>query len=237
MDKIIAFSKIFIEPLLSLNIYSPLLGVLIGVYITYKLTINRDRILVANEAYKTVYGSLFIKLSTIKLNIEIKKKEYGKRNFRKLNKQSKKNKNISLIAKQILDVSDDIHKMVKNYDQDKLSTIVISRFFAIEQIKEQIRFTEISVLGLGEEKKFRESRIARLNYELACAKISFVQVILEDMQKISKSARIKDKETKETIKFLLKTCRVAKKKEVSKMYGTEKSKDVKIFDVKNISIG
>jgi hypothetical protein len=237
MDKLIAISKLLIEPLLSLNIYSPLLGVLIGVYITYKLRIDRDRIMAANDAYKTVYGSLFIKLSTIKINIEIRRKEYGKRNFRKLNKQSKKNKNITLIAKQIIDVSDDIHKMVKKHDQDKLSMIVISRYFAVEQIKEQIRILEISLLGLGEEEQVRENRIARLNYELACAKISFVQGILEDIQKILKAARIKDQETKKNIKFLLKTCRAAKKNEVSKRYGIEKSKDVKIFDAKNKPTG
>ena len=138
----------------------------------------------ANDAYKTVYGSLFIKLSTIKINIEIRKKEYGERNFKKLNKQSKKNKNITLVAKQIIDVSDDIHKMVNKHDQDKLSMIVISRYFTVEQIKEQIRILEISMLGLGEEEQIRENRIARLNYELVCAKISFVQGIIEDMKKI-----------------------------------------------------
>jgi hypothetical protein len=237
MDKVIAFSKSLIETLLLFNIYSPLLGVLIGVYVTYKLTIDKNRIMAANDAYKTVYGSFFIKLSTIKINIEIKKKAYGKRNFRKLNKQSKKNKNITLIAKQILDVSDDIHKMVKKDDQDKLSMIVISRYIAVEQLKEQIRILEISMLGFGEEKQFRESRIALLNYELACAKISFVQGILEDIQKILKAARIKDQETKKNIKFLLKTCRAAKKNEVSKRYGIEKSKDVKIFDAKNKPTG
>ena len=237
MDKLIAFSKLLIEPLLSLNIYSPLLGVLIGVYVTSKLRIDRDRIMAANDAYKTVYGSLFIKLSTIKINIEIRKKEYGKRNFRKLNKQSKKNKNITLIAKQIIDVSDEIHKMVKKHDQDKLSMIVISRYFAVEQIKEQIRILEISILGFGEEKKYRERRIARLNYELACAKISFVQGILEDMKKILKTARIKDREMKKSIKFLLKTCRAAKKNEVSKSYGIEKSRNVKIFDAKKKTAG
>ena len=237
MDKSIAISKLLIEPLLSLNIYSPLLGVLIGVYVTYKLTIDRDRIIAAKDAYKTVYGSLFIKLSTIKINIEIKKKEYGERNFRKLNKQSKKNKNVTLITKQILDVSDDIHKMVNIHNQDKLSMIVISRYFAVEQIKEQIRILEISMLGLGEEEQFRENRIARLNYELACAKISYVQGILEDMQKILKAARIEDREMKKNIKFLLKTCRAAKKNEVSKEYGIEKSKNVKIFDAKKKTAG
>ena len=156
MDKVIAISKPGIEPLLSLNIYSLLLGVLIGVYVTYKLTIDKNRIMAANDAYKTVYGSFFIKLSTIKINIKIKKKEYGKRNFRKLNKQNKKNKNITLIAKQILDVSDEIHKMVNKDDQDKLSMIVISRYFAVEKIKEQIRILEISMLELGEEEQYRE---------------------------------------------------------------------------------
>ena len=129
MDNVIAISKLVIEKLLSLNISSLLLGVLIGVYVTYKLTIDRDRIMEASNAYKTVYGSLFIKLSTIKIKIEIKKKEFGERNFRKLNKQNKKNRNITLIAKQILDVSDDIHKMVNIHDQDKLSMIVISNIF------------------------------------------------------------------------------------------------------------
>ena len=237
MDNVIAISKLVIEKLLSLNISSLLLGVLIGVYVTYKLTIDRDRIKEANNAYKTVYGSLFIKLSTIKINIEIKKKEFGERNFRKLNKQNKKNRNITLIAKQILDVSDDIHKMVNIHDQDKLSMIVISRYFAVEKIKEQIRILEISMLELGEEEQYRENRIARLNYELACAKVSFAQGILEDIQKILKVARINDREMKKNIKFLLKTCRAAKKKEVSKRYGIEKSKNVKIYDAKKKTAG
>ncbi len=237
MDQVIAISKLLIEPLQSLNIYSTLLGVLIGVYATYKLTTDRDCIMAANEAYKTVYGSLFIKLSTIKINIEIKKKEYGERSFKKLNKLSKKNKNITLIAKQIIDVSDDIHKMVNKHYQDKLSLIVISKYFTVEQIKEQIRILEISMLGLGEAEQFRENRIARLNYELVCAKISFVQGIIEDMQKILKVARIKDRETKKIIKFLLKTCRAAKKNEVSKRYGIEKSKNVKIFDANKKTAG
>ena len=237
MDNVIAISKLVIEKLLSLNISSLLLGVLIGVYVTYKLTIDRDRIKEANDAYKTVYGSLFIKLSTIKINIEIKKKEFGERNFRKLNKQNKKNRNITLIAKQILDVSDDIHKMVNIHDQDKLSMIVISRYFAVEKIKEQIRILEISMLELGEEEQYRENRIARLNYELACAKVSFAQGILEDIQKILKVARINDREMKKNIKFLLKTCRAAKKKEVSKRYGIEKSKNVKIYDAKKKTAG
>ncbi|MDR7079811.1 hypothetical protein J2Y03_004869 [Neobacillus niacini] len=237
MDNVIAISKLVIEKLLSLNISSLLLGVLIGVYVTYKLTIDRNRIMEANDAYKTVYGSLFIKLSTIKINIEIKKKEFGERNFRKLNKQNKKNRNITLIAKQILDVSDDIHKMVNIHDQDKLSMIVISRYFAVEKIKEQIRILEISMLELGEEEQYRENRIARLNYELACAKISFAQGILADIQKILKVARINDREMKKNIKFLLKTCRAAKKKEVSKRYGIEKSKNVKIYDAKKKTAG
>ena len=237
MDNVIAISKLVIEKLLTLNISSLLLGVLIGVYVTYKLTIDRDRIMEANDAYKTVYGSLFIKLSTIKINIEIKKKEFGERNFRKLNKQNKKNRNITLIAKQILDVSDDIHKMVNIHDQDKLSMIVISRYFAVEKIKEQIRILEISMLELGEEEQYRENRIARLNYELACAKISFAQGILEDIQKILKVARINNLEMKKNIKFLLKTCRAAKKKEVSKRYGIEKSKNVKIYDAKKKTAG
>lgn len=233
MDKVIAFSKLLMELLLSLNMYSPLLGVLIGVYVTYKLTVDRDRIMVANDAFKTVYGSIFIKLSTIKINIEMKEMEYGKRNFRKLNKKSKKNKNITLIAKQILDVSDDILKMVKKHDQDKLSMMVISRYFAVEQLKEQIRVLEISMLGLDEEKQFRDSRIARLNYELACAKISLVLGILEDMQHIIKAERNKEKEMKSNIKFLLKTCRAAKKRGVSKGYGLETLRNVEQLDAKN----
>lgn len=237
MDKLLAVSKVLIEPLLSLNFYGPLFGVLIGVYITYKLTVDRERVIVANNAYKTVYGSFFIKLSTVKLNIEIKKKELGNLKFRKLNKQFRRTKNISLIAKQILDVSDDLHKMVKKHDQDKLSLIVISRFFAIEQIKEQIRLAEISSLGFGEDKKYRESRISRLNYELAIAKISFVQGILEDMKKISKTARVRDKETKTTIKYLLRTCRGARKNGVLKMYRIEMPNEVKQFEVKNIPAG
>lgn len=236
MDKLIAFSKPFIEPFLSVYIYSTLLGVLIGVYITYKLTINRDRIIVANDAYRTLYSAFFIKLATFKTNIEIQKKEYGKITFKKLNKESKKFKNISLIGKQILELSDDFHKMAKKY-QVKFSMIAISRYFAIEQIKEQIRLAESSGLGSGEEKKFSESRTARLYYQLACAKISFVQAILEDMQKISKVLRIKDKETKETIKFFLKTCMAAKKKEISKMYGTLESKNIQAFDEKDILAG
>jgi hypothetical protein len=236
MDKLIALGKPFIESFLSLYIYSTLLGVLIGAYITYKLTIDRDRITAADDAYKTFYGSFFIKLYTIKANIEIKKKQCGKRNFKKLNKKSRKYKNISLIARQILDVSDDMLEIVNNYDQNKFSMVVISRYFAVEQIKEQIRITETSILGFREERKYKDGRIARLNYELACAKISFVQAILEDMQKISKVARIKDKETKETIKFILKTCRAAKKKEVLKIDGIEESKEVKIFSEKNIQV-
>ena len=57
--------------------YSPVFGVLIGVYITYKLMTDKDRIMAASDAYKTVYGSLLIKLSTIKIKIDIKKTEYG----------------------------------------------------------------------------------------------------------------------------------------------------------------
>lgn len=237
MDKVIANSKPLFEELLSLNIYSPILGVLIGVYITYKLTIDRNRLMLANDVYKTVYASLFIKLTTIKINIDIKKKEYGNRNFRKLNKQSMKNNNITLVAQQILDVSDDIHKMVKTYDQDKLSLIVISRYFAVEQIKEQLRFLEISILGFSEDKTLRESRIARLNFELACSKISFVQGILDDIQRIIKAAKIKDKETKKNIKFLLKVCKAVKKHEVSKKYGIRHPYEVKIFNVKNKHTG
>jgi hypothetical protein len=236
MDKLIALGKPFIESFLSLYIYSTLLGVLLGAYITYKLTIGRDRITAADDAYKTFYSSFFVKLYTIKANIEVKKKECGKRNFKKLNKKSRKYKNISLIARQILDVSDDMLEIVNNYDQNKFSMVVISRYFAVEQIKEQIRITETSILGFREERKFKDSRIARLNYELACAKISFVQAILEDMQKISKVARIKDKETKETIKFILKTCRAAKKKEVLKMNAIEESREVKVFNEKNIQV-
>lgn len=237
MDNLIAFSKPFIEPLLSLYIYSPLIGVLIGVYITYKFTIDRDRMMVANEAYKTLYGAFFIKLSTIKINIEIKKKEYGKRTFRKLNKETLKYKNISLIAKLIIEVSDDIHKMVKRHDHDKLSMVVVSRYFTVEQLKEQICLNEMSVLDFGEDKKLRMSRIARLHYELVSAKISFVQALLEDMQKISKMGRVKDKEMKETIKFLLRTCRRVKKREISKMYGFNESKNIKIITEKNIHAG
>lgn len=237
MDKLLAVSKLLTEPLLSLNFYGPLLGVLIGVYVTYKLTVDRERVIVANNAYKTVYGSFYIKLSTVKMNIEIKKKELGSLKFKKLNKQCRKTKNISLIAKQILDVSDDLHKMVKKQDQDKLSLIVISRFFAIEQIKEQLRLAEISALGFGEDKKFRESRISRLNYELAIAKISFVQGIVEDMKKISKTARIRDKETKTTIKYLQRTCRAARKNGVLKMYRIEMPNEVKQFEVKNLPAG
>ena len=216
--------------------YSPLFGVLIGVYITYKLTIDKDRIMEANDAYKTVYGSLLIKLSTIKIKIDIKKTEYGEINFRKLNKQSKKNKSISFMAQLILDVSDDIYKMVRKHDQDKLSMSVISNYFAIEQIKEQLRLLEISMLG-GEEKQFRESRIARLNHELARAKISFVQAILVDIRKISKLARIKDKETKKNIKFLLSICRSVKKNGMSKKYGLRESNNVQRFNVKNQHAG
>ena len=93
------------------------------------------------------------------------------------------------------------------------------------------------MLELGEEEQYRENRIARLNYELACAKISFAQGILEDIQKILKVARINDREMKKNIKFLLKTCRAAKKKEVSKRYGIEKSKNVKIYDAKKKTAG
>jgi hypothetical protein len=236
MEKLIAFGRPFIEPFLSLYIYSTLLGVLIGVYITYKLTIDRDRITAANDVYKTLYGSFFIRLYTIKANIEIKKNKYGKRNFMKLNKRSRKYKNTNLIGRQILDVSDDMLEIVNKYDLSKFSMIVISRYFAVEQIKEQIRITETSILGFREERKLKDSRIARLNYELASAKISFVQAILEDMQKISKVARIKDKETKETIKFILKACRAAKKKAVLKMNGIEESREVKVFNEKNIQV-
>ncbi|WP_090831957.1 hypothetical protein [Bacillus sp. UNCCL13] len=237
MDKIIAFCKLLFEPPLLLYIYSPLLGVLIGVYITYKLTIDRDRITVANNTYITAYRFIYIKLSTIKINIDIKKKELGNKNFRKLNKQSKKTKNITLVSKHILDVSDEIHKLIKKQNQDNLSMVVISRYFALEQIKEQIRMAEISVLGIDEDKNIRESRIARLYYELACTKILFVQGILEDMQKMSKAARIKDKEMKTTIKFLIKTCRNAKKKGVSKMYGIDIPKHLKLYNLENKSVG
>lgn len=237
MDNLIAVSRLIMESLLLFNIYSPLLGVLIGVYVTYKLTVDRERVIVANDAYKTVYSSFFIKLSTIKINIEIKKKEIGKRNFRKLDKQCRESKKITLIAKQILEVSDDLHKMVKKLDQDKLSVIVISRYFAIEQIRDQLRLAEISALGFGEDINFREGRIARLNYELALAKISFVHSILEDMKKISKVARIKDKETRATIKFLRKTCRAARKNGVLKMYRVEMPAEVKRYDVKNLPAG
>lgn len=223
-----------IQPILSLNMYSPLLGVLIGVFVTYKLTVDRDRLMVASEAYKTVYGSLFMKLSTIKINIEIKQKEYGKRNFRKLNKQCKKNKNITLIAKQILDVSDEIHKTVKVHDHSHFSAVVISRYYAVDQIREQLRLAEISDLGFGEDEKFRESRITRLNYELALAKIALVQGILEDLKKISAAARIKDRETKATIRFLLKTCKAARKNGVLKKYRIAVRNDVKRFEVQNI---
>ena len=140
------------------------------------------------------------------------------------------------MAQLILDVSDDIYKMVRKHDQDKLSVSVISNYFVIEQIKEQLRLLEISMLS-GEEKQFRESRIARLNHELARAKISFVQGILEDIRKISKLARIKDKETKKNIKFLLKMCRAVKKNGMSKKYGLRESNNVQTFKAKNQQVG
>lgn len=237
MDNLIAASKVLMEQLLSMNVYSPLLGVLIGAYITYKLTVDRDRVLAANEAYKTIYGSMYIRLATIKINIELKKKELGRIKFRKLNKQCKKSKNITLIAKQVLDVSDELHKIVKTLNEEKLSAIVISRYFAVEQIRENIRLAEISDLGLNEDPASREIRIARLQYELAIARISFVHSILEDMKKISKNARIQDKEIRATIKFLLKIVRNARKNGVLKTYRLEQSREVQKFEMKNLPAG
>lgn len=237
MENLIAVSKVVMAQLLSLNVYSPLLGVLIGALITYKLTVDRDRVLAANEAYKTIYGSMYIRLATIKINIELKKKELGRINFRRLNKQCKKSKNITLIAKQVLDVSDELHKIVKTLDEDKLSAIVITRYFAVDQIRENIRLAEISDLGFNEDHASREIRIARLQYELTLAKISFVQSILEDMKKITKNARVKDKEIRTTIKFLLKTCKTASKNGVLKMYRIEQPKEVQKYDVKNLPAG
>lgn len=237
MDKVLAVGKVITEQLSSLHFFYPLLGVLIGVYITYKLTIHRDRVFAANDAYKTIYSSMYIRLATIKINIELKKKELGRIKFRRLNKQCKRSKNITLIAKQILDVSDELHKIVKTLDEDKLSVIVISRYFAVDQIKENIRMAEISDLGLQEDQAFRELRVARLQHELALAKISFVQSILEDMKSITKNARIHDKEIRATIKFLLKIVRNARRNGVLKTYRSEQSKEVQKFDVKNLPAG
>jgi hypothetical protein len=80
MDNVLAVGKVITEQLSSLHFFYPLLGVLIGVYITYKLTIHRDRVFAANDAYKTIYSSLYIRLATIKINIELKKKELGRKN-------------------------------------------------------------------------------------------------------------------------------------------------------------
>lgn len=237
MDNVIVASKQILESILSLNMYSPLLGVLIGVYITYKLIIDKERIMEASDAYKTVYGSLYIKLSSIKTNIEVMKKQYGRSKFNSINKQSKVNKYISLTALQIVNVSDEILKVIQKNGQDKLSITVLSRYFEIEHIKEQIKLAEISVLGGWENQDFREGRIARLHYELAYAKISFVQVLLEDMLEISKAAKFKNKETKLTIYYLKRLCKKAKKKDLSKKYGVDISKNIKIFDVVNKSTG
>ena len=237
MDNLLAASKITLDALLSLNGFSLLLGVLIGVYITYKLTVDHNRVLAASEAYKTIYSSMYIRLATIKINLELKKKELGRRNFRRLNKQCKKSKNVTLIAKQVLDVSDELHKIVKTVEEDKLSAIVISRYFAIEQIRENIKLAEISDLGYNEDLASREIRITRLQYELALAKISFVQSILDDMKKITKSARIKDKETRATIKFLLKTTKAARNNGVLKMYHIAQPDKVNRIDVKNLPAG
>lgn len=229
MDQVIAFTKPLMDQLLSLTMFLPLLGVLIGAYLTYKFTIDRDRMMAANDAYKTVYGAFFIKLSAIKINIELKKKEYGERNFRKLNKQCKKRGNMTFTAKLILDASDDLYNMVKKHDQDKLSMTVIARYFAVEQMKEQLRILELSILA-GEEKQLRESKIALLQNELAQAKIAFVQGIIEDIQKLLKSAKSKDSKTKKQIKFLLKLCKTVKKNGLSKRNGYETSHHVKVVD-------
>ena len=96
---------------------------------------------------------------------------------------------------------------------------------------------EISDLGLQEDQAFRELRVARLQHELALAKISFVQSILEDMKSITKNARIHDKEIRATIKFLLKIVRNARRNGVMKTYRSEQSKEVQKFDVKNLPAG
>ena len=51
MDQVIAYSNLLIEVLRSLYMYSPVFGVLIGVYITYKLMTDKDRIMAASDAY------------------------------------------------------------------------------------------------------------------------------------------------------------------------------------------
>lgn len=237
MDNLIVASKQILESISALDMFSPLLGVVIGVYITYKLIIDKERIMEASDAYKSVYGSLFIKLSSIKTNIEVMKKQYGRSKLNTINKQSKLNKNISLTALQILTASDEVIKTIQKNGQDKLSLTVLSRYFAIEHIKEQIKLAEISVLGGWENQDFREGRIARLHYELAYAKITFVQVLLEDMLKISKAAKYKNTETKTTIRFLIKLCKKAKNRDLSKKYGVDLSKNSKILDVVNKSTG
>jgi hypothetical protein len=231
------FINSFINSFLSINTYSILLGAFVVGYIAYRLGKRRGRVKTVDSAYKTLYATFYIKLASFRTNIQIKKIEHGKRNFKKLNNESKKNNNISMTAKKILDVSDEMRTMLRRQDHREINTKVISEYLAIDEIEEQIRLIENSGLGFGKKKKIRQARVARLYYELACAKISFVQSVLEDMKKISWSEGAKDKETKETIRFLIKVCKRAKKKEVSKVYGIEESKGVKSFNERDALAG
>lgn len=237
MERMNDFSKLLNDPLLLFNIFSPLIGLLLGSFITYKVVQGRLKRTAANDSFKKVYGSIYIKLFNTRVNLEIKKKELGNKKFRKFNKECKKRKSINLTTQQIIGVADDILKMVKKEDKERLSLIATSKYFAIEQIRNQISLAEISVLGISEDYNFREKRIGRLYYELACAKISFIQAILVDIHKILQAASIQDKEIKTTVRFLLKTCRNAKKKGVSKLYGIELPNHLKLFDKENKFVG